>query len=163
MPSTSDLRDWTDSVAVNSLTGLAERFFARLIMKVDAFGRINASPKLLRAKCFPLLIDSVREADISRWIAECENAGLIVLYEADSKTVLTIVKYGGRLYYNSTSEFPDPPEHVEAVSRFSDRPPPKKGEKFTPGLRGVTRRNAASSALCPLPSAPPPGVWGWMI
>src|SRR5690606_8084151 len=75
------LRDWTDSYPVNSLSVHAERFFTRLIMKADDYGCYYADPKMIRANLFPLLVDSIREADISRWLAECEKAGLIVLYE----------------------------------------------------------------------------------
>jgi len=38
-----------------------------------------------------LRIDRVREADITRWIAACEKAGLILLYEADEKQYLQIL------------------------------------------------------------------------
>lgn len=106
------IRDWTDSERVNSLTPQAERFYARLLMKADDFGRFHAAPKLLRGSLFPLLIDSVREADISRWIAECEKAGLIVLYEADGKKLLEIWNFGQRLD-KARAKFPPPPKIVQ--------------------------------------------------
>lgn len=102
------VRDWTDSERVNALTPQAERFYLRLIMKADDFGRFHAAPKLLRGFLFPLLIDSVREADISRWIAECEKAGLIALYEADGKKLLEIWNFGQRLD-KARAKFPHPP------------------------------------------------------
>lgn len=46
---------------------------------------------MLRASLFPLRVDRVREADISRWIAACEKAGLIVLYEAGGKPYLKML------------------------------------------------------------------------
>lgn len=102
------IRDWTDSERVNTLTAHAERFFVRLIMKADDFGRFHAHPKLLRSFLFPLLTDKVREADVARWVAECETAGLIVRYTADGKPLLEIVNFGQRLD-RATAKFPDRP------------------------------------------------------
>jgi len=73
------LRDWTDSYAVNDLDAQEERFFVRLIMKADDFGRFHADPRLLKANLFPLLPET-RDTDISRWLAACEKAGLLRCY-----------------------------------------------------------------------------------
>ena len=90
------LRDWTDSDRVNSLTAEAERFFTRLIMKADDFGRYHADPKRLKAFLFPLN-DDLRETDISRWLAECEQAGLMRFYEVSGKRYLELWNFGQRL------------------------------------------------------------------
>lgn len=90
------LRDWTESDKINMISVHAERFFLRLIMKVDDYGCFHADPRLLKANLFPLLLDGMREADISRWTAECEKAGLIVLYEANSKSYLEIIDFNQR-------------------------------------------------------------------
>ena len=89
------LRDWTDSLRVEKLTPEAERFFVRLLMKVDDFGRFYADARLLKSHCFPLLV-SLRETDISRWLAECEKAGLVVVYEAKGRKYLAIVEFRQR-------------------------------------------------------------------
>jgi len=91
------LRDWTDSEKVNGLSVHSERFFTRLIMVVDDFGCYYANTSLLKAKCFPLLLDQVREADITRWMDECHQAGLIVLYESTGKKYLQIVDFNQRM------------------------------------------------------------------
>lgn len=91
------LRDWTDSEKMNTLSVHAERFFVRLIMIVDDFGCYYANTSLLKAKCFPLLLDEVREADITRWMDECYQAGLIVLYESSNKKYLQIVEFNQRM------------------------------------------------------------------
>ncbi len=83
------LRDWTDSEAVDLLSVQAERFFTRLIMKADDYGRYSANLKLLRSTIFPLKTD-IRETDITRWLAECEKSGLIALYSVASKGFLQI-------------------------------------------------------------------------
>ncbi len=86
------LRDWTDSETIDSLDVHGERFFTRLIMKVDDFGRYSANVKLLKSNLFPLKSD-VRETDISRWIAACEKSGLIALYNVAQKEYLQVLNF----------------------------------------------------------------------
>ncbi len=115
------LRDCTDSEKINLLDGLAERFFYRLIMIADDYGRYYAHPGLLKARMFPFLLEKVREADISRWITECEKAGLIALYEHSGKKYLHILDFRQRLD-KAKEKFPGPPSLVngsmEVVNDF---------------------------------------------
>lgn len=115
------LRDWTDSEKINLLTVQAERFFVRLIMKVDDYGRFSSDTRLLKANLFPLLLDQVREADISRWIAECKKAGLIVLYEHTNKRFLQINDFKQRLD-RAKAKFPPPPDN-DSLSIDNELPP----------------------------------------
>lgn len=101
------LRDWTDSDKINTLSVHAERFFTRLIMKVDDFGCFFSDTRLLKANLFPLLLDSIREADLSRWMAECQKSGLIILYESNGKKYLQILDFKQRLDRKS-SKYPLP-------------------------------------------------------
>jgi hypothetical protein len=101
------LRDWTDSDKVNSLNVHSERFFTRLIMKVDDYGCFHADTRLLKAHLYPLLLDSIREADLLRWMAECQKAGLIVLYESSNKKYLQIKEFKQRLD-KARSKYPLP-------------------------------------------------------
>lgn len=74
---------------------------------VDDYGLFDARPSILRAQLFPLRIDRVREADISRWLAACEKAGLILLYEAGGKQFLWMLntEWAGR----AEPKYPLPP------------------------------------------------------
>lgn len=87
-----------DSEAVNELSFPAEVFYRRLMSVVDDFGRFDGRPSVLRSRLYPLRVESVREADISRWIAECEKAGLLVLYAVNgagsSRWIATCEKAG---------------------------------------------------------------------
>lgn len=105
------LRDWTDSEHINELSFQAESLFTRLIMKADDFGRFHAHTALVKAACFPLRLDSIRDADITRWIAECEKAGLIVVFESKSRKYLQINNFKQRTRA-SESKFPAPPVHA---------------------------------------------------
>ena len=106
------LRDWTDSDKINSVCIYSERFFTRLIMKVDDFGRFHADTRLLKANLFPLLLDTVREADLLRWMTACQKAELIVLYEVNNKKYLQIIDFKQRLD-RAKAKFPAPPENNE--------------------------------------------------
>jgi len=76
------------SERVNALKPHAELFYRRLMSVVDDFGRYSAHPQILRAHCYPLRIDEVREADISRFLTEVQDAGLIALYAVDGRNYL---------------------------------------------------------------------------
>jgi hypothetical protein len=104
------LRDWTDSEKMLQVSVHAERFFIRLIMKVDDYGCFHANTSLLKANLFPLLLDVIREADISRWTTECHKAGLIVLYEAEGKKYLQINDFKQRLD-RAKNKYPLPPSN----------------------------------------------------
>jgi hypothetical protein len=91
------LRDWTDSEKVRNISVYAERFFTRLIMKADDFGRFPADTSLLRANLFPYLLKEVTEAQISKWMNDCRVAGLIILYDANGKKYIEIQEFKQRL------------------------------------------------------------------
>ena len=109
------LRDWTDSEAVDKISWQAECLFVRLIMKADDYGRYHGNPKLLRSLLFPLK-DGLRDADISRWIAECETAGLLRVYtdKVSGKPFIEIRKYGQRLR-TKKARFPDENGNLSAT------------------------------------------------
>lgn len=68
---------------IDILSPEAERFFYRLMIQCDDFGRMDARLSVLRARCFPLKLDIVRDDNISEWLTELETAGLITLYNGD--------------------------------------------------------------------------------
>lgn len=105
------LRDWTDSETMDSLDVNTERFFTRLIMKVDDFGRYSSNLKLIKSNLFPLKSD-IRETDITRWLAECEKAGLIALYVVAQKGYLQIENFKQTLRQKK-GKYP-PPENCIA-------------------------------------------------
>ena len=87
----------------------AELFYRRLMSVVDDFGRFDARPTVLRVSCYPLRVDQVREADVSRWLAEVQSVGLIAVYSIDGKPFLEMIDFR---------------QHVRArVSKYPARPP----------------------------------------
>lgn len=85
----------------------AEVFYRRLHSIVDDYGRYEAGYQLLRAKCYPLQTDAVQVADVERWLAECQKAGLIVVYAAKGKQYLEVQDF--RQKQRTPSKCPDPP------------------------------------------------------
>jgi len=109
MPNRYLRESFKESEAVNAVGFQAEVLWIRLVVTVDDFGRCEANPKLLRPKLFPLRLEQVREAELSRWIAECEKAGLLRLYTVDGKQYLQLEKWEqGRAI---SSKYPPPPTY----------------------------------------------------
>jgi hypothetical protein len=96
-----------NSDRVNQLDWPSEVFYRRLLNKVDDHGLYDARPSVLRSSLYPLKVDRVREADCTRWLAECEKAGLIVLYQAHGKPFLKVLDT--RWQTRSEPKYPLPP------------------------------------------------------
>ena len=109
MPSRYIREDYLTSEHVDALDVHSERFFFRLFLVVDDFGRTEANLKILRSKCYPLKED-VRTTDISRFLDTVEKAGLIHLYTVAGKQYLEILRFNqSRANCRSAkSKFPDP-------------------------------------------------------
>ncbi len=99
-----------DSDAVNSLSLGAEVFYRRLMSVVDDFGRFDARPSVLRSRLFPLRTETVKDADISAWLKECEVANLIAVYSHNSKPFLLFGKVDAPRA--KVSKYPQPPADV---------------------------------------------------
>jgi hypothetical protein len=104
------------SDSVNSLSWEAEVFYRRLMSVVDDFGLFDGRESILKGQMYALKPD-VRVTDISRWIAECETAGLIACYESEGKPYLLFHKLGEpRAKY---PKFPPPPAGLQATLQTS--------------------------------------------
>lgn len=79
-------------------------------MKADDFGCFYAEPRRLRSACYPLK-DSIRDTDITRWLLECEKAGLVRCYVATEGRYLCIPNFKQRLRVMKR-RFPKPPENI---------------------------------------------------
>lgn len=111
-----------DSEAVNSLSPAGEVFYRRLMSVVDDFGRFDGRAAVLRGRLYALQLDRVREADVVRWIAECEKANLIRLYTVGGKPYLLFRKLGPARA--KESRYPPPPDD-EREQPCADNPVPK--------------------------------------
>lgn len=100
---------------VNRLKPQAEVFYRRLMSVVDDYGRYSADPALLRSSCYPRRLDEVREADISRWLAEVQTAGLIALYAVEEEPYLELLDFRQQVRAKA-SKFPAPPASATHAS-----------------------------------------------
>lgn len=105
--------DILTSERVASLDWAAEVFYRRLHSIVDDYGRHEAGHQLLRAKCYPLQTDSVRVADIARWMAACQKSGLILVYGNNGKQYLEVCNFGQQ--QRSPSKCPAPADSCEPL------------------------------------------------
>lgn len=124
------LRDCTVSHRVNALSFPAEVFFYRMIMTADDFGVLPAQPERMKATLFPLR--NIRTADIARWLAECEEAGLIVSYDGpDEKRYAAIRNFDQEMKFKK-HRYPSPPDPLfETETEIENIPPyiPPQEEK----------------------------------
>lgn len=102
------------SEKVDSLNVEAERFFFRLLLIVDDYGRTEADATLLLARTMPRKIVTVTTRDIEHWLQECAVDGLVNLYEVGGKRYLEVPQFNQRIQ-SKASKFPAPPVEEETV------------------------------------------------
>ena len=95
------------SERVAALSWQAEVFYRRLMSVVDDYGRYFAKPMALRAGCFPLQLDRVKDSEIEKWLAECVEQNLLRVYEAERSVFLELLDFR-QLIRAKKSKYPDP-------------------------------------------------------
>lgn len=95
------------SEAVSALSWAEEVFYRRLMSIADDYGRHEANPQLIRARCYPLQTDAVKAKDVSAWMEACQKAGILTLYSAGGKTYLQINKFQQQTRTASKCPAPD--------------------------------------------------------
>lgn len=97
------------SETLAQLSAEGERFWYRLLVQVDDYGRMDGRPAILRARCFPLMLDVVSEAHVLAWLQELEASGLIRLYETEGKLYLEVCTFTRHNQLRAkTSKYPGP-------------------------------------------------------
>jgi hypothetical protein len=93
------------SERIQSLGWAEEVFYRRIMSIVDDYGRYYAKPALLRAACYPLLLQKVSDSDIEKWLTACVNSALVRVYPAkDGKRYMEILDFKQRT--RTPSKFP---------------------------------------------------------
>ena len=96
------------SRSVEALSWFEEVFFYRLIVNCDDFGRLDARPRVLRARLFPLR--ELPERTVAAALGRLEALGIIRRYELDGLPYLEIVHWSRhQTIRNKRSKFPEPP------------------------------------------------------
>ena len=113
------LRDWTDSHAVNDLSAEEERFFTRLLMKADDFGRFHGQDRLLNANLFPL--HKFDDELVAEWCNACVSAGILQRYtDGKNRQYIEVLNFKQRTR-QQISKFPNPNDgHMTVNGRSHD-------------------------------------------
>jgi len=94
---------------LNSLEPEAEIFLYRLIVTCDDYGIFFANTSILRAKCFPLRIDKIKDKDVDKWLKALVSANLIFIYEYEGREYLKLSKWESHQQVRATkSKYPTP-------------------------------------------------------
>ena len=80
------------SDTLNQLTDFEERFWNRLIVNCDDYGRFDARPAILKGRLFPLM-DGKTQKDMTNALSRLASVGLVELYEVDGKPFLRVVTW----------------------------------------------------------------------
>jgi hypothetical protein len=109
-----------------------EVFFYRILVQCDDFGRMDARPYILRAKCFAAQLDRVSDENVSMWLDKLCKVGLIWIYHVDGKPYLQVTNWDRHQQKRARhSKYPDPPEEILtslAITHADDIHPPSSDE-----------------------------------
>jgi hypothetical protein len=92
--------------------------FRRLLNTADDFGRNSANPTLVRAACYPRMLDDITDTDIREHLSAMERARLITLYQVNGEAYLEIIDFRQQLRLKR-SKFPAPTSHLP-IQRAAD-------------------------------------------
>ena len=93
---------------LNDLTPEEEIFFYRLIVNCDDYGRMDARPAILRARLFPLRIDSIKECHIIQWLQSLIKQDLLGVYEINGQRYLQVKTWENHQQIRAKrSKYPD--------------------------------------------------------
>jgi DnaD/phage-associated family protein len=94
---------------IDALSREAEAFFYRLLVQCDDFGRMDARPAILRARCYPLRLDAVTDKNVSTWLGELVRADLVLLYSVEDRPYLQMRTWERHQQVRAKrSKYPDP-------------------------------------------------------
>ena len=101
------------SDTLNGLTSFEEVVFYRLIVNVDDFGRMDARPKILASRLFPL--KDIRAKQVEDALRSLSSAELVDLYEVDGRPFLQMRTWDRHQTPRAkTSKYPAPEEGIQA-------------------------------------------------
>lgn len=95
------------SDTIDGLSWFEEVFFYRLLVNCDDFGRMDARPKVLAARLFPL--KDIRIDQISAALNELASRALVRIYEVDAKPYIQTVTWESHQQIrNKRGKYPAP-------------------------------------------------------
>lgn len=100
----------SETVAALKEWGAEVTFCRVMVACCDDYGRFDARPAVVRAKCFPLVLDRVPEAQVDAWLLDLQRVGLVQLYDANGRRYGAMSKWANhQRVRNAVSKIPPPP------------------------------------------------------
>jgi len=133
---------------IDALSRDAEVFFYRLLVQCDDYGRMDARPAILRAKCYPLQVDTVTQDNVKRWLDELVRANLVIPYHVNGGDYLQMRTWERHQQIRAKrSKYPDMiADDINCNQMQSDAPVIQSNPIHTNGA-------ASAEPLAPAPSA----------
>lgn len=118
------------SDTLNQLSDFEERFWHRLIVNCDDYGRFDARPAILKGRLFPLM-EGKTLRNMSDALHKLASVGLVELYEVEGKPFLRVVTWDKYQRIRAKrSKFPEPdgnccqmPSNVAVIQSESESNP----------------------------------------
>lgn len=123
------------SDTLNQLTDFEERFWHRLTVNCDDYGRFDARPAVLKARLFPLM-DGKTQKNMIDTLNRLASVGLVELYEVDGRPFLHVVTWDKYQRIRAKrSKFPEPdgicrqlPSNVSVIQSNPNPNPMRESE-----------------------------------
>jgi hypothetical protein len=119
------------SPTVDAMSADEERFFLRLMLLVDDFGRFDARPSVIRGRAFPLKRD-VSDESILAWLRRLVELEVVSVYEAKGKRFVWFLNWD--TYQNRRA-------------KESKWPAPEEGRALSPDEVGGAGTHMIASAI----------------
>jgi len=139
------------SETIAQLTSDEERFFYRLIVQCDDFGRFDGRASVIRARCFALQLDTVSDEAVAGWLDVLTSVGLVAMYEVDGRSFLQVTTWER---YQQTrakrSKYPDPMDDPQSPDSNGYHAPayvPEKREARSEKRSSIHEKRDASSEI----------------
>jgi hypothetical protein len=114
---------------IDQLSAFQETMFYRLIVNCDDYGRMDARPKILASKLFPL--KDIRTAQIEDGLRALTSAELVIIYEVDGKPFLQMKTWE---------------RHQQIRAKKSKYPSPESGKNVSDS---ICNQMIADDSKCP--------------
>lgn len=100
------------SDTLNGISDFEERFWWRLVVNCDDYGRFDARPAVLKSRLFPLM-DGKTNKNMADALRKLASVGLVKIYEVDGRPFLQVVKWDKHQRIRAKrSKYPSPNESV---------------------------------------------------
>lgn len=107
------------SDSLDKLNSFQENVFYRLIVNCDDFGRMDARPKVLASRLYPL--KDIRAEQIETALQALSSAGLVILYQVDGKPFVQMKTWERHQQIRAKkSKYPAPESQTQKKIQKSD-------------------------------------------